>query len=66
MVLTLHATCSGDRTIDISSNHLEMSNPVLLEGAQEGEFGDELLKRGPEFGNPVGKSEGKVSLRTSS
>jgi hypothetical protein len=53
--LDLHVTCTDNRTIDITSNHLDI---VLQEVTEyDGTDGEELSKRAENFGYPVGKSE---------
>lgn len=48
----LHVICTDSKTLDVTSNHLE-----ILTNRDQGEGdGDELLKRGEHFGHPVGKS----------
>jgi DNA-directed RNA polymerase II subunit RPB3 len=44
--------------MDITSNHLEVSNYQMndFDNVGEGEAGDEPSKRGEYFGHPVGKS----------
>jgi len=43
--------------MDITSNHLEFYIPNTEEFNNQGDFGEELSKRGENFGHPVGKGE---------
>jgi len=52
----LHVVCNDNRTMDVTSNHLD----IILEPDKNPENiteGEELSKRGEGFGLPVGKSE---------
>lgn len=51
--LRLDVSCNDNRTMDVTSNHLEVIPPTYTDGETPG---DELTKRGEDFGQPVGKS----------
>ena len=51
--LRLNVACDESRTMDITSNHLDIVPAGWSEN--EGEAGEELSKRGENFGHPVGK-----------
>jgi hypothetical protein len=54
VVLSLNVACNDNRTMHITSDHLEFVR--LDDGVgDEGEHGDELSKRVDNFGWPVGK-----------
>ncbi|KAF8658261.1 hypothetical protein AX16_002037 [Volvariella volvacea WC 439] len=60
--LLLHVACHDSHTMDVTSNHLELTSPstrsVWGDGEADGiDQGDELSKRGEFFGQPVGKNE---------
>ncbi|KAJ7218049.1 insert subdomain of RNA polymerase alpha subunit [Mycena pura] len=59
--LKLDVACHNNTTMDITSNHLEVT-PYVNEFSQmgEGEAGDEPSKRGEYFGHPVGKNDPDV------
>ncbi|KAF7321300.1 Mechanosensitive ion channel protein [Mycena kentingensis (nom. inval.)] len=56
--LKLDVSCHGNNTMDVTSNHLEVT-PYQTEYGDmgEGEAGDEPSKRGENFGHPVGKHD---------
>ncbi|KAI0063680.1 hypothetical protein BV25DRAFT_1801724 [Artomyces pyxidatus] len=58
--LSLNVACSESRTMDITSDHLE----VILHGGhgwkEDVEDGEEMSKRVPNFGHPVGKGDPDV------
>jgi DNA-directed RNA polymerase II subunit RPB3 len=56
--LKLDVACHNNTTMDITSNHLEVTSYQSndFEQVGEGEAGDEPAKRGEYFGHPVGKS----------
>ncbi|KIY48076.1 RBP11-like subunits of RNA polymerase [Fistulina hepatica ATCC 64428] len=54
--LTLNVSCNDSVTLDVTSNHLDVREQYDDE-AQEGEAGEELSKRVPNFGVPVGKGD---------
>jgi DNA-directed RNA polymerase II subunit RPB3 len=41
--------------MDVTSNHLEFYIPNTSDFNNQGDFGEELSKRGETFGHPVGK-----------
>lgn len=49
--LRLDVSCNDNRTMEVTSNHLE-----VIPYQDEVSSGDELTKRGEDFGQPVGKS----------
>ncbi|KAI0785641.1 DNA-directed RNA polymerase [Abortiporus biennis] len=55
--LTLNVACNEAHTMDITSNHLEIANNLYDINEDSG---DELSKRDPFFGHPVGKNEAGV------
>ncbi|KZP34686.1 RBP11-like subunits of RNA polymerase [Athelia psychrophila] len=63
--LRLNVACHEARTMDITSNHLDVvaiGDSYSNEGDEEvGEAGDELQKRTEFFGHPVGKNEPGVA-----
>ncbi|KAJ6625627.1 DNA-directed RNA polymerase [Mycena sp. CBHHK59/15] len=61
--LVLNVACHGNQTMDITSNHLEVTSQRAVGGwgdMTEGEAGDEPTKRGENFGHPVGKNDPDV------
>ncbi|KAJ7084406.1 DNA-directed RNA polymerase II, subunit 3 [Mycena belliarum] len=58
--LKLDVACHNNTTMDITSNHLEVSSYNDYEEGVEGEAGDEPTKRGEYFGHPVGKNDPDV------
>ncbi|EGN99713.1 hypothetical protein SERLA73DRAFT_88301 [Serpula lacrymans var. lacrymans S7.3] len=56
--LRLDVACHENRTMEVTSNHLDVVDSHTY--ADEGEAGEELTKRGENFGHPVGKDD--VSL----
>ncbi|KAJ7680340.1 DNA-directed RNA polymerase II, subunit 3 [Mycena polygramma] len=59
--LKLDVACHNNTTMDITSNHLEVTNYQNSEYEGEGEAGDEPAKRGEHFGHPVGKNDPDVA-----
>ncbi|KAL4078443.1 DNA-directed RNA polymerase [Scleroderma yunnanense] len=59
--LRLDVACNDNRTMEVTSNHLEVveftPDPGSTDSVQEG---DEIAKRGEGFGNPVGKNDPSV------
>lgn len=60
--LSLNVSCNDNRTMDVTSNHLELIPPSMYnyrnnEGADAGE---EMQRRVPDFGLPVGKNDPNV------
>lgn len=55
--LRLDVSCNDNRTMDVTSNHLEVIPPTYTDGDNPG---DELTKRGEDFGQPVGKNKADV------
>ncbi|KAK7472583.1 RNA polymerase II subunit 3 [Stygiomarasmius scandens] len=55
IILMLNVTCHEAITMDITSNHLEV---MPMTDFDEG--GEELTKRGQDFGHPVGKNQPNV------
>lgn len=51
ITLLLHVSCSDNRTMDITTNHLD----VVAQFEDEEPAGEELSKRSKNFGEPVGK-----------
>ncbi|KAJ6499282.1 DNA-directed RNA polymerase II, subunit 3 [Mycena sanguinolenta] len=60
--LRLDVACDNNTTMDITSNHLEVSSYQLndFDNVGEGEAGEEPSKRGEYFGYPVGKNDPDV------
>ncbi|KAJ8517151.1 hypothetical protein ONZ45_g5609 [Pleurotus djamor] len=58
--LSLSVICTDDRTIDINSNHLEVSSGPLNAMDEPTMDADELSKRIPNFGHPVSKHDPSV------
>jgi len=56
--LRLNVACDESRTMDVTSNHLDVVSPGWSE--HEGDAGEELTKRGDQFGHPVGKIDPNV------
>ncbi|KAJ4002057.1 insert subdomain of RNA polymerase alpha subunit [Lentinula boryana] len=54
IVLSLNVSCNDTVTMDVTSNHLEMQ-PHPNEGTEEA--GEEQVRRGENFGIPVGKND---------
>lgn len=66
MTLQLNVSCSDNRTMDVTSNHLEVM-PIDPYVHDDGQPGEELSRRIETFGQPVGKSASHVQpLRRSS
>lgn len=61
--LRLNVSCNDNRTMEVTSNHLEV---IPLNSPDEGSPGDEPTKRGEDFGQPVGKSMTFILLIDSS
>ncbi|KAJ7803641.1 DNA-directed RNA polymerase II, subunit 3, partial [Mycena leptocephala] len=61
--LKLDVACHNNTTMDITSNHLEVTSYQSndFEQVGEGEAGDEPAKRGEYFGHPVGKNDPDVA-----
>ncbi|KAJ7703177.1 DNA-directed RNA polymerase [Mycena rosella] len=59
--LKLDVACHNNTTMDITSNHLEVSSYHDYDDVVEGEAGDEPTKRVEFFGHPVGKSDPDVA-----
>ncbi|OCH85800.1 hypothetical protein OBBRIDRAFT_784299 [Obba rivulosa] len=62
VTLTLNVACGEDATtMDITSNHLEVLSTGAQSqygwGAEDADGGEELSKRPPNFGHPVGKDD---------
>ncbi|KAG2750240.1 insert subdomain of RNA polymerase alpha subunit [Suillus brevipes Sb2] len=55
--LRLDVSCNDNRTMDVTSNHLEVIPPTYIDGENPG---DELTKRGDDFGQPVGKNKADI------
>ncbi|KAJ8587456.1 hypothetical protein M405DRAFT_821574 [Rhizopogon salebrosus TDB-379] len=53
--LRLDVSCNDNRTMEVTSNHLE-----VIPYQDEVSSGDELTKRGEDFGQPVGKNKADV------
>lgn len=53
IILVLNIICTGDQTIDVTSNHLD----VLPGTYDTNDPGEELSKRTPSFGHPVAKRQ---------
>lgn len=47
--------------MDVTSNHLDVVIPTWIQ--YEGEAGEELTKRGDQFGHPVGKGAYCIATR---
>ncbi|KZT26734.1 RBP11-like subunits of RNA polymerase [Neolentinus lepideus HHB14362 ss-1] len=56
--LSLNVACSDNRTLDITSSHLQYDPSVFHN--ESGEEGDETAKRVENFGHPVGKNDPSV------
>ncbi|KAG1732220.1 DNA-directed RNA polymerase II, subunit 3 [Suillus paluster] len=56
--LRLDVLCNDNRTMDVTSNHLEVIPINYSEGGDNP--GEELTKRGEDFGQPVGKNKADV------
>jgi DNA-directed RNA polymerase II subunit RPB3 len=61
--LRLDVSCNDNRTMEVTSNHLEVIPPFSQD---QGSPGDELTKRGEDFGQPVGKSMTLLLIDSSS
>ncbi|KIM91837.1 hypothetical protein PILCRDRAFT_809813 [Piloderma croceum F 1598] len=58
--LRLNVACHEARTMEVTSNHLDIVVPGAYgsdSNQSEGEAGEELTKRGERFGHPVGKND---------
>jgi len=58
--LRLNVACHEARTMEVTSNHLDVVIPGEVGqeiSMTEGDAGDELMKRGERFGHPVGKND---------
>ncbi|KAH7909326.1 DNA-directed RNA polymerase II, subunit 3 [Hygrophoropsis aurantiaca] len=53
--LRLDVSCHDNKTMEVTSNHLEVIPPTM--GEHDGLPGEELTKRGEDFGYPVGKND---------
>ncbi len=49
----MRVACGDSQIMEVTSNHLELSQPRIV---PDEEMGEELSKRSPNFGSPVGKS----------
>ncbi|KAH7927153.1 insert subdomain of RNA polymerase alpha subunit [Leucogyrophana mollusca] len=56
--LRLDVSCHDNRTMEVTSNHLEVIPP--MNGENDGLPGEEITKRGEDFGHPVGKNDPAV------
>ncbi|EIW82913.1 insert subdomain of RNA polymerase alpha subunit [Coniophora puteana RWD-64-598 SS2] len=54
--LRLDISCHDNRTLEVTSNHLEVV-PFPFQDTAESLSGDELSKRSEDFGHPVGKND---------
>ncbi|KDQ53495.1 hypothetical protein JAAARDRAFT_426464 [Jaapia argillacea MUCL 33604] len=59
--LVLHVACHEGKTMDITSNHLDVIAPNMFDTPDDqgevGDYGEELTKRVENFGHPVGKGD---------
>ncbi|KAF9441644.1 DNA-directed RNA polymerase II, subunit 3 [Macrolepiota fuliginosa MF-IS2] len=60
ITLVLHVSCNDDNTMNVTSNHLEVT-PHPEDQEQQADPGEELSKRGEYFGHPVGKNDPNAS-----
>ncbi|TFK54215.1 RBP11-like subunits of RNA polymerase [Heliocybe sulcata] len=57
--LSLSVACSDNRTLNITSDHLQY-DPAVFDQSERGAEGDETAKRIENFGHPVGKNDPSV------
>ncbi|KAF9566757.1 RBP11-like subunits of RNA polymerase [Agrocybe pediades] len=60
MMLVLNISCHDDNTLDVTSDHLEVIPYPVTEDEHmpiHDDPGEEMSKRGPYFGHPVGKDD---------
>ena len=61
VTLELNVKCEDDTTMEVTSNHLEVVPYVNDDDVDTIDTGDEIAKRSPNFGWPVGKSTSRPS-----